>query len=144
MEQFSIQLEHSAYPEQEQAISELISLALQVAGNQRGEDHLQPLTDIRFKLLREVHEFALAEGFYNECAELADIVYYAVQAFAHDGDESLLHRTIQHFADLIELSEERAFQVALAKYRTRASAPNNKNAKAEHTAIVAMFKQEAS
>lgn len=142
VEQFSIQLNHPTFPVQEQAVNELISLALRVAHNQRGEDHLQSFTDVRFKLLREVHEFALAEGFYNECAELADITYYSVQAFAQDNDEQLMHQTIQHFADLIELSEERAFAVALAKYHTRASAPNNKNEVSEHAAIVALFRKE--
>lgn len=148
MEQFH--LNHATFPAQEQAVNDLVELALQVAHNQRGEDHLQPLADVQFKFWREIAEWGHEHHMYlseptepqhiKMCSELADLVYYQVQEFAHTGDERTLHVAVEHFAQQSEVTEEQAYMVALAKYRLRANNP--KNFEIENAAIRAALEEE--
>jgi NTP pyrophosphatase (non-canonical NTP hydrolase) len=134
--QYRLHLQHPTFPTEQQAINELIELALIVAQNQRGEDHLQPVEKINAKLDAEQQE--LAEAINDKTpldarSEVADIVYYAVQRFYHNGDEIQLHSDIAKAAYKTALTEQQAYVCALAKYRLRAVNP--KNFVAENDAI---------
>lgn len=142
-------INHPTFPAQEQAVNELIELALQVAKNQRGEDHLQPLSEVQYKFWREVAEFGkeydqyriepTEPRFIKMCSELADLVYYQVQEFAHTDDERTLHLAISHFAQQTDVTVEQAYTVALVKYRLRAV--QAKNFEVENAAIRAALEE---
>src|SRR6184192_2362205 len=118
-------LHDATFPTQEQAVAELISLALQVAKNQRGEDHLQPLETVKAKFWHEMVEFETAQDRIAKLSELADLVYYQVQEFTHNGDERDLHVVIEHLASQCNVTVEQVYTVALKKYRLRANNPKN-------------------
>lgn len=129
-------LQHIAYPGQQQAIDELVNLAIDVARNQRGEDHLQPQDVIKHKFMREYAELEEAlesKTNLDALSEVADLVYYSVQDYAVAGDEKDLHATIQHVAEKCNITIQQAYTIALAKYRLRAFNP--KNFAAENAAI---------
>lgn len=132
-------LNHPTFPTQEQAINELIALALQVARNQRGEDHLQPLSTVQAKFWHEMVEFENAQDHLDKLSELADLVYYQVQEFAHNSDERDLNAVIEHLATQCNVTVEQAYTVALVKYRLRAVQP--KNFEVENAAIRAALEE---
>lgn len=129
---------------QEQAISEMIALALTVAKQQRGQDHLQEYDIIKAKLFTEFLEFEEARAtkeHVDVLSEIADLVYYSVQMFAQDADDRDLHETIAHVCKLAHISVEQAYTCALVKYRLRASQP--KNIEMENAAIAAALGEGA-
>jgi hypothetical protein len=133
------QLNHPKFTTQEQAVNELASLALQVAKNQRGEDRLQPLDTVKAKFWHEMLEFENAPSHIEKLSELADLVYYQVQEFAHNGDERDLNAVVEHLASKCNVSVEQAYTVALTKYRLRAVQP--KNFEVENAAIRAALEE---
>jgi len=131
-------MKYEDFAGQEQAISEIVSLALQVAKHQRGEEHLQPHDMLKLKLLREYAEFeeALAtKGRLDVLSELADITYYNACSFALDNDERDLQEVQRYICQRAGVTVEQSYIAALAKYRLRASAPSTKNFDAENEAI---------
>ncbi len=120
------------------AIQELIALALRVAQQQRGEDHLQPADVIRGKWLHELQEFEEALGLKSRLdmlSEVADLVYYFCQEYAHDQDRQDLDASVTYISNRANITPEQAYTVALAKYRLRASAPGMKDFERENEAI---------
>jgi len=129
-------LKNIVFDGQQQAVNELVSLALTVARNQRGENHLQPQDVIKHKFMREYAELDEAlehKTRLDALSEVADLVYYSVQDFFATGDEKDLHATIQHVAEKCGITVQQAYTVALAKYHLRAH--NLKNFEAENAAI---------
>ncbi len=136
MQQFH--LEHATFPGQEQAISEIVALALQVAKHQRNEDRLQPHDVLKGKLLREYAEFEEAlqtKSRLDTLSELADITYYNTCSFALDGDERNLHEVQWYICRRAGVTVEQAYQVTLAKYRLRAASQRSKDFESENEAI---------
>src|SRR5579859_6958154 len=87
-------LDQSAFPGQEQAIDEIVTLALQIAKRQRGEDHLQSAESIKGKLLLEYVELGEALAVKTRLdvlSEVADCTYYTVCLFAINHSEHNLH-----------------------------------------------------
>jgi predicted Zn-dependent protease len=132
-------INHPTFPAQEQAVNDLIELALQVAKNQRGEDHLQPLETVKAKFWHEMVEFEQAQDRIEKLSELADLVYYQVQEFAHNGEERNLNAVVEHLATQCSVPVEQAYTVALVKYRLRAV--QAKNFEVENAAIRAALEE---
>jgi hypothetical protein len=126
--QYRLHLQHPTFHSEQQDLDELIQLALIVAQNQRGEDFIQPVKAIQAKLEREQTELTEAIDYktpLDAWSEVADIVYYATQMFAHNCDEIQLHSNIRNASYETALTVQQAYICALAKYRLRAHNPKN-------------------
>ncbi len=116
-------------------VKELIGLALQIAKNQRGEERLQSPEAIRIKFFREIQELEAATDDLDRVSEVADLVYYAAQDYAHNGDPREFNAIVRYYASRVARSAESVIVAALAKYWLRAASRNSKDFEAERKAI---------
>jgi hypothetical protein len=111
---------------------EIVSLALQIAKQQRGEDHLQDVDILAAKYQAEIEELHTTE---YAAEELTDVLYYAVCLNAQGRHDELL----EFASDLLprfDYSQSQIEAATLAKFRLRATGPNSKDKAAERRAIM--------
>src|SRR5690348_2822710 len=111
-------------------LREVNALALEIAKQRRGEDHLQPVATLAQKFDAEMVELAEADHAWDE---LPDVTYYAACLWLQ-GDESRIPalKEVQAIFGVTMAQLERA---TLAKYRLRAKQP--KDILVERAAILA-------
>lgn len=123
------------------AAFELWQRAVQIA-RRRGEDDIRSEAAVRERLHQETQEFSCAAQRYQSGAcslieavnRLSNILYYAVQVYAHDGNLEALDRNSAYYCEQVGIPADVAFQCAAAKYRERAPRAQ-KDADAEYAAM---------
>ncbi len=118
-------------------IAEVVSLALEIARLQRGQDHLQSSATLYQKFLAERDELTAAEIIWDE---IPDVVYYATCLIAW-GENYALSVVEQELLPKYQVSIQEAKSACLAKYRLRA-AGNPKNFEKERAAVLAAIGKE--
>ena len=100
--------------------TELAGLAIIIARNLRNEDYIQPLRSIRIKYWHEILEFIDARDnkmYLDLLSELADLVYYLCQEYQHTHSSQDYVIPLHRLAQLVNVTDEQAYAVALAKYQ---------------------------
>lgn len=132
------------FDDHQQAYQELVSLAKQVAKQQRNEDKLQPIEILQTKFERERNEYCEAathtnghdQHFIHLLSEAADLVYYSAQLIHQCAKaECASGYTVESMLFSYGIDADQAITAALVKYRLRARAPHSKNFAAENEAI---------
>lgn len=118
---------------------QLVSIALQIAWNQRRETQIQPLETIIEKFKneeRELEEELNRGNRLDALSEIADLYYYDLQARHHKSD--VLSDRLSDGLSRAGFTVEQAQKAALAKYRLRVSV-SVKDKDAEREALRALL-----
>lgn len=110
---------------------EIVSLALQIAQHQRGEDHLQDVDILAAKYQAEIEELHSTD---YAPEELTDVLYYAICINAQ-GQHNELEECSSDIFPRFSYSQAQIEAAALAKFRLRAAGRDTKDKAAERLAI---------